>query len=75
MSDKRTLRVATAHIQNPREVKKLRIFCAPGVKLAKSRGVNKLKIPSKWLVVARKNGVSQIDGVTLISGDVTTTAQ
>lgn len=51
--------------QDPREVKKLHIFCARGVKLCKSKGIKVLKIPPKWAAIAAKQGVKQIEGVTL----------
>lgn len=50
---------------DPREVKKLRIFCARGVKLCLSKNIKILKIPPKWAAVAARNGIKQIDGITL----------
>lgn len=50
---------------DPREIKKLRIFCARGVKECINKGVKILKIPPRWAAVAQRNGIKQIDGITL----------
>lgn len=57
--------VAPVIVPDPREVKKLKIFCARGIKLCLAQGVKNLKIPPKWAAIAAANGVKQIDGVKL----------